>query len=501
MKKANSAVAFFIFNWAGCRAGRVLILRMNLSEAVRTWAMRNKDAIALSGSDTMTFGELDYAADICAKHLIKYIPTGGERIAILTEDNLQFVIFLLGIIRSGNIFVLINPTLSTLQIDRSLQKIDCVYYISGDKNKNLSGRCIFVPLGNKCERTSYDSKLYFQRGVGEETGIIFSSGTTGEPKALKRSSFSILSETIQWIIELQLHRGMSFLIPRPLYYTGGFILMYASLFAGCRVDLLDNLSCENILAYMQKEPVDWAFIVPSVIREMLTYTNYNHMAENVLTMGSFIYHSEKMAFHKKFSCNIIEVWGNSEGLGTITETKDLYEHPGTIGKPFFTDYLDVSRNDEGVAGGILFGISDNEFSEYVGKPELTREVLHDGYIFSEDIGYRDEEGYFYLTGRVKDIIVVNGIKVFPADIEKELQDTGKITDCTVFSVADHLGNEVVSAALVMSSYESPEEVINSVNYELAPHERIHKYVVVDSIPRNHGGKVDRNFIIEIIKQL
>lgn len=470
-------------------------MRLNLSESVRTWSIRRGETLAISGTRSLTYADLDSTSDRIARNIMISVPKSPVRIAILTEDNIQFVSFLLGIIRSGNIFVLINPTLSCEQINRSLHTIHCDYYISDREWDAITAQYIPVSFGNG---NAFEMKTpYPNIGVCDEAGIIFSSGTTGEPKALMRSSFSILSEAIQWMIELQLRIGTSFLIPRPLYYTGGFILMYSSLFSGGRVDLLDDISCQSVLEYIQKVDIDWAFIVPSAIREMIACTGYTRMAKRVLTMGSPIYHSEKIAFCKKYECDIIEVWGNSEGLGTITEPADLYNHPNSIGRPFFTDYLDVEvKGEHGKHGeGILFGISDNEFSEYIGKPELTENVLQGGYIFSEDIGYKDESGYFYLTGRIKDIIVVDGVKVFPADIEEKLIHTNKIFDCAVFSIADDKGNDTVVAAVVMKDDYSARDTIQAVNTIFAPHERIKQYITLDRIPRNHGGKVDRSTIM------
>ncbi|MCR5636231.1 MAG: acyl--CoA ligase [Clostridiales bacterium] len=462
---------------------------MNLSEAIATWANRRGDAIALTGVKDITYKELDNYARSYAQQIMEVLPYYSQKIAILAHDNISFIFFLLSIIRSGNAFVLINPMLSTNQINKSLDEIKCEYYISNSPRSDIHAK--YIPIDLHTTFVDNDSEtIYPNIGITADAGVIFSSGTTGEPKALMRSSYSILSETIQWIIELQLHIGTSFLIPRPLYYTGGFILMYASLFSGGRVDLLDDLSYISVLEYVQNVSVDWAFIVPSVIREINATNSYSHMAKNVLTMGSPIFHSDKIAFYNKFKCNLIEVWGNSEGLGTITEPSDLFEHPFSIGKPFFTDYLNVTNNE-----GQLFGISDNEFSEYIGQPELTQMVLHEGYIYSEDLGYKDENGYFYLTGRMRDIIVVDGVKVFPSDIERELLSTKKIYDCAVFSTRDDNGNDIVSAALVMKEDHIPYQLICSINSNLAPHERIRRYILLNAIPRNHGGKIDKKVLV------
>lgn len=468
-------------------------MRMNISEAVRTWAQRKGDELAISGTHNMTYNKLNSIAEIYAKQIFNQTPHTCQKIAIMTDNNIQFVCYLLGIIRSGNIFVLINPKLSDAQINKSLETIHCEFYISDSPEREISACKINVSEKNT-EVLDETISIHNTIGVVENAGVIFSSGTTGEPKAIMRNNFSLLSEIFQWIIELRLQRETTFLVPRPLYYTGGFILMCATLFSGGRVDLLDDISTHSVLNYTQKETNDWAFIVPSVIREINEYPNNAKMAKNVLTMGSPIYHSEKLQFYQKFKCNLIEVWGNSEGLGTITEPSDLFEHPFSIGKPFFTDYLDIATR-ESQKEGVIFGISDNEFSEYIEKPELTSEVLKDGFIFSEDIGYKDESGYFYLTGRSKDIIVINGIKVFPSDIEKILMQESGVIDCSIIGYKEQNGNEIVSAVLVLNNGIKAEEIISKTNDILAPHERINKYIVLDSIPRNHGGKAKKEIIL------
>lgn len=480
-------------------------MRLNLSEAVKTWAIRQGNAIAISGSRNVTYSELDKLASGYADCILSHLPDSNKKIAILSNDNIHFITFLLGIIRSGNVFVLINPNLSNDQINKSLETINCDYYISIEEETRINAKYIPLPINKNICNANCSTKLYPNTGLTENAGVIFSSGTTGEPKALIRNSFSILSEVIQWMIELQLQKGTTFLIPRPLYYTGGFILMYTSLFSGGRVDLLDDISSDNVLNYLTNNTCDWAFIVPSAIREMIASKKTNHiMVKNVLTMGSPIYHYEKVQFYDKFKCNIIEVWGNSEGLGTITTTEDLQNRPNSIGRPFFTDFLDVlnnnSKEDSINKEGLLFGISDNEFSEYIGKPELTNDVLHDGYIFSEDIGYKGKDGYFYLTGRAKDIIVIDGVKVFPKDIEHEILHNKHILDCAVFSLKDRNGNDIVSAALVMNDDSKPEIVIQEININLAPHEMIKSYIVLNNIPRNHGGKIDKNSIVSLFKK-
>lgn len=479
-------------------------MRMNLSEAVKTWAQRFGDEIAIGGDESLSYSQLNLLADVVASQICSWQSEGEKKIAILTYSNVKFVIYLLGIIRSGNVYVLINPTLSVSQLEISLQKIKCDYYITDEKTDNIhNSERIEISLEiNKYDRKNENMSCRFL-GVNDHAGVIFSSGTTGLPKALVRSNYSILTEAIQWIIELQLHIGSRFLIPRPLYYTGGFVLMYATLFAGGRVDLLSDISTESILNYLMDNSEDWSFIVPSLIREMNQCKKPFHISGSVLTMGSPILYEDKIRFHEKYQCNVIEVWGNSEGIGTITIPSDLYDKPYSVGRPFFTDFVDVAESEllnkkNGKKCGVLFGASDNEFTEYIGEKNLTQEVLHDGFIYSEDIGVKDADGYFYLTGRVDDIIVVNGMRIFPNDIEKVLMNNNSIIDCAVLAVKDNKGNDLVAAAIVTDGHSDIRNIIQDVNEKLKVHERIGRYLKLDYIPRNHGGKIEKNVIVALM---
>jgi acyl-CoA synthetase (AMP-forming)/AMP-acid ligase II len=460
---------------------------MNLSEAVRYWATLRGDELAIGGTYSFSYATLNSLVNAKSEEIRQQMKSPRSKVAILEDDNISFVVSLLAIIRTGNIFVLINPTLSPEQIAKSLQSIGCAAYISSTRKEYLP---IDYIKQSKCK---HSGEVYCpQTGLLEDAGVIFSSGTTGEPKAIMRNGFSILSEVIQWMIELQLTKQSRFLIPRPLYYTGGFVLLYSALFSGGRVDLLDDISTKSVLSHLTKTELEWAFIVPSVVREILVLSSIeSKISCNVLTMGAPIYYKDKIKFQERYKCNFIEAWGNSEGLGTITQPSDLFRKPKSVGRPFFTDFLDI-QSDGTTNEGVLFGKSDNEFTEYIGNRELTELTLQNGNIISEDLGYKDEDGYFYLTGRTTDIIVVNGIKVFPLDIEKTLVEVDGIADCAVLGISDDIGNETVSAVLVMLGDNiSCDRIIETANAKLAPHERICKYITVDSIPKNQGGKNDR----------
>ena len=207
-------------------------------------------------------------------------------------------------------------------------------------------------------------------------------------------------------------------------------------------------------------------------------------------MGETILHSEKSNFKNRFKCNIIEVWGNSEGLGTITLKDDIITHPESIGRPFFTDYLNIDNESHIYSGnnleeGILFGKSDNAFSEYIGDPEKTGKILKKGYIYSEDIGYKDKDGYFYLRGRINHRMCIGDKNIFSSRVESFIFDQYHLRDvaliakngkCYIILTTDIDINPDIIVAAICEKFELSSDFV--------------EYKIVDSIPRNFGGKTD-----------
>ena len=186
-----------------------------------------------------------------------------------------------------------------------------------------------------------------------EWGVVFSSGSTGTPKGVERDHSSMVTETIHWCLELPLTRHSLFYIGRPLFYTGGLVLLLATLFAGsdryCKRLLQRQRrrrSMADYQAVLLEHDVEWAFFVPAQLRAFTAVTPATpRHSRTILVMGAPISGDEKLAARRILGSQIVESWGNSESLGTITEPEDLDVRPNSIGRPFLTDELSVVDPD------------------------------------------------------------------------------------------------------------------------------------------------------------
>jgi acyl-coenzyme A synthetase/AMP-(fatty) acid ligase len=241
----------------------------------------------------------------------------------------------------------------------------------------------------------------------------------------------MVTELIGWSLELGLTRHTRFYIGRPIYYTGGLVLALATLLVAGTVVLNDyqsDDSAEEVWKDYQRAleevSIDFAFFIPEQLREFLRFAagQRPRTARTILTMGSPITGPEKEQVIRAFDCELVESWGNSESLGTITDPEDVHVRPDSIGRPFLTDEMCIVDEEfrllRSNLSGRLAGSENAGFLRYSNRPDETNLAKRNELIISEDIGFQDEDGFFYIKGRAQYCVVLpDGSTVFLEDLE------------------------------------------------------------------------------------
>lgn len=210
-------------------------------------------------------------------------------------------------------------------------------------------------------------------------------------------------------------------------------------------------------------------------------------------MGGPISGREKVSLSRLLHCNVVESWGNSESLGTITEAEDLKTRPDSIGRPFLCDELCIVDEERvllppGRQGRIAGGVEAG-FARYSNRPEATAAVRRDGLIISDDYGFQDEDGYFYILGRVSDTVVRNGQSIFLSQIEARILSNRDVDECCVTCAGDENSAEIV--AIVKRDLGVEAETLRTrLNRGVPTAERVDRVVLVE-IPKLPSGKIDR----------
>lgn len=501
-------------------------MQFGVSESVRHWGKYRPNSPALYHNHTVyTFRELDEMASIVSNRLEK-AGIADERVGIAVKSKLHLLTVIIGILRSGKSAVILNTGLPLDALRINISDTGLAALIFDREFARLADLPSFkdghlLKINQVIEGTDSNDRTYRPRTLRrpeDEWGIIFSSGTTGPPKGIERDQSSIVTELLGWCIELQLNRATFFYIGRPIYYTGGLLLALSALLVGGAICLTDferdddpNETWNDYQKVLATQTVTWAFFVPDQLRAFMKIVEGERFqpagAATVLVMGAPISAEEKSKAAQLLRCQVVESWGNSESLGTITDPQDLQRRPNSIGRPFITDELYIlDENEEFAKPGEIGRLAGNDvagFLRYSSRPEATNLVKRSGMIVSDDIGYMDVDGYFYIRGREQECVIRGTKTIFLGDIEKKLRENKQINDCCVIAKPVKEGVFTLVAVIV----PAPGALTDTANWleelnTLLPSEmRVDQMLLRSELPHLPSGKQDKVQVARLIDEI
>ena len=474
---------------------------LGFGKAVQHWGTYAPDKIAIRiGSSSYNYSTFYQRSLMYVNYLLKRRIRG--RIGIAASSNFEYLSAIAGAKIIGNPVIIMNPLESkeSLKVHIADTTPEIIF-----GNKELI-KSVNPEMGVEiidCEEISVNEDMPQSPIKTDEWGVLFSSGSTGISKAIIYNHETLTSELLAWVLELGITRNSKFYIGRPISYTGGLVLSLATLLVGGEVlypiektfidfDKIFKDYCRTISEYI----IDYAFFVPDQLRY---FCNQNQIhipvppkTPTILVMGAKITANEKIEAHKKLHSDIIESWGNTEGLGTITDKGDLKNRPESIGRPFLTEDIYIV-NDEFEKcpenqNGRLAGSDETMFVEYANRPDATSYVKNNHLILSDDIGYKDKDGYFYILGRVQESFVIGKKTVFLTDLEDKIRVVEGIEDVCVISITKK-SNPVFAAIIVKKTSAGKDRIIEHINKKTDVQFDVFNFV--NELPRLSSGKINR----------
>ncbi len=337
----------------------------------------------------------------------------------------------------------------------------------------------------------------------EMAALVYTAGTTGKPKGVVHSHYSLYANAKMTIDTLTLPKGFVGVFVLPLCHIYGITAMISgSVSGGGKGIVLRSFDVEEIFEAIERYRANLFTGVPTMyILMLLSPETRKYDLSSMrrwISAGSALALETWKGFKETFGFEIIEAWGLTEsgGAGTFNPFDGLIK-AGSIGKPIKGAEMKVVDNDgrevtRGSEGDIIIR-SPGLMKGYWNQPEQTAEVLKDGWLYTGDIGYVDDNGYFFITERKKDIIIKAGENISPREIEEVIFTHPRVLEAAAVGVKDDIYGEDIKAFVVLKPDEqaTADEIIEYCRARLKTFKTPKEVKFVDALPKNLMGKVLR----------
>lgn len=329
--------------------------------------------------------------------------------------------------------------------------------------------------------------------------IIYSSGTTGQPKGIVlthrvRATYGMLfAATLRIAPEsVVLHAG-------SLVFNGAFVTLMPAFAMGCTYVLHARFDPDAFLDAIERERITHAMMVPSQIVAIMQSPRWDGADLSALRMvcsvGAPFHREHKDRFARRLPGVFHELYGLTEGFVTILDHTDFGTRPDSVGAP--PPFLEMRIVDDagrdvppGTVGEIV-GRGPILMAGYYKRPDLTAQAIREGWLFSGDLGYVDQEGFLYLVDRKKDLIISGGVNVYPRDIEEVAVRHEAVREVAVFGVPDSRWGEAPVAAVILRQPGSAtaEALRDWINQRVeARYQQVREVLLMEDFPRSTAGK-------------
>jgi long-chain acyl-CoA synthetase len=335
--------------------------------------------------------------------------------------------------------------------------------------------------------------------AGDLMTLMYTSGTTGLPKGIPHTHFiramyaTTLANTWRMTPEsVVLHSG-------AIVFNGAMTTMFPCFMLGATFVLHRQFDAEAFIATVEHERVTHTMLVPSQIIAILNAPGCDPARlaslEMIMSLGAPLHQEQKDRLNSLLPRRFYELYGLTEGFITVLDRADAERKSGSVGvpPPFYELRIVADDGRDLPAGetGEIIGRGPITMPGYYERPDLTADALRDGWLYTGDLGYLDDEGFLHLVDRKKDMIDSGGIKVYPKDVEEIAARHPAISEVAVFGIPDDKWGEVPLAAVVLHERDSvaADELKEWINARVAAkYQRLARVIVMDDFPRSAAGK-------------
>jgi long-chain acyl-CoA synthetase len=493
---------------------------MNIKQALgdTASAIPHKEAIVL-GAQRVTYEELDETSNRVANVLLDMGMKKGTHVAILMSHRPKWVINYFGVIRGGGVAVLLNTALKAPELDSLLRDSDSEILITEKRfSRMLSSVLPHIPLlkhvievdaGSYTRMAANSSSISPNIDIKDEdeATIFYTSGVLGKQKGVVHTHASLMGTPPIVSAGIQRKREDVIIDIVPFSYLYGlFEVLFGSIIIGSTIVLVPEFTPRAVLEAVEKERGSIIFGVPSMYNALAMLRDeilrgYNlHSLRLAVTAGAKSFPVLMSILEEKFGLSLYEVYGLTE-VSAVSISTSNYRKLGTVGKPICRlKILDDNGQEvpKGEIGEAVFN-APWVMKGYYKAPELTAQVLKDGWFYTGDLVRMDEEGYLeYIEKKSFIIVTSSGLKIGPSEVEFVLLSHPSVAEVAYVGIDDGYGGQIPTAFVVLKEgqHATAKELFNLCYQNLADFKLPKRIEFVDSIPKTSSGKIDRKKLKE-----
>jgi len=444
----------------------------------------------------------------------------GDRIAILAYNRVEFLSLFYACAKLGIILTPINWRLTSFEIIHILKDVETTYLFSDtDFLKTL--KTIKNKINNfniiDLDKIKFKKTINYKRKCIKNYNlpllIVYTSGTTGTPKGAVLSQSALYYNILNSINMHRFNNKSHVLTVIPLFHVGGLnIQTIPALHIGAKVTLHKKFEINNTFKELKSKSITHSVFVPTILDVLIKSKEWdtsNFSSLKAITTGSTIVSSDLIRAYEKKKIPIIQVYGSTETAPIaicqrISNDRSPYGNVGTVAKYNKAKIFDKDFKTTPIGSIGEIGIKGlNLFSYYWNDKYKSKYAFKNGWFMTGDYGKKDKNNKFYIVGRKENIIISGGENIYPAEVEKILNQENNILEAAVLGISDKKWQEIPIAFVKIDSTLkfNFSNCKNNLEKKLASYKIPKSILLIEELPKNALGKIDYKLLKEYYKTL